>query len=327
MGSIKSTMKLFPYIALRIFGVTFGVVLCVICGPIAVAQTEGEGIMALEEIVDGELQAVLTSIKRKLVDGKINEGINDLRVLTSRLTSDDSPDIDLMLVFELAEETEDPVLRCALANYLLSVAGGEDEFLTAQALKYLLQLFHREDFDEAAKQKLASLPLDNTENGRYVIRLIGIVELRDKEPMLQKLFTAKITDTDGMYGFLVQWVSALVLARWGDERALDFIIHTTAKESNEVVRATRYLPDLAYTLQPRAFDALRNYLFSENRLPQLKDTVLGEPVARYAAQIFAEYVEDCPIQNKNIQESDIPVIRAWAVDQSYWKLRAYKKDF
>ncbi|MDR3159403.1 MAG: hypothetical protein LBU11_10490, partial [Zoogloeaceae bacterium] len=72
----------------------------------------------------------LAPIKQKLVEGKADEGIADLYALTSRTASDDPPNIGLMLAFDVAEETENPLLRRALVNYLLDVARMGDDLLT-----------------------------------------------------------------------------------------------------------------------------------------------------------------------------------------------------
>jgi hypothetical protein len=99
------------------------------------------------------------------------------------------------------------------------------------------------------------------------------------------------------------------------------IILKVQSEPDVVVRATHLFQDLAYTKQPAAFDALRVYLRSNNRLPQLKETVPGRLEAIYAAALFAKLVEGCPVQGPDVRETDLEQIRAWAASQKNWKIR------
>jgi hypothetical protein len=92
-------------------------------------------------------------------------------------------------------------------------------------------------------------------------------------------------------------------------------------EQEIVTRATKLFGDLAYTRQPAAFDELTRYLGSEERLPQLKDTVPGTPEALHAAREIAAHVAGAPIEPDDVGENEIDAMRRWAEAQSSWTFR------
>ena len=48
---------------------------------------------------------------------------------------------------------------------------------------------------------------------------------------------------------------------------------------------------------------------------------MGELEARYAAAMFAEFIQGCPVKGPDVKEADIPAIRTWAGTQKSWSFR------
>ena len=53
----------------------------------------------------------------------------------------------------------------------------------------------------------------------------------------------------------------------------------------------------------------------------MKETVPGMLEAIYAASMFARYVEGCPVQGSDANESEFEIIRDWAENQTEWKIK------
>jgi len=226
----------------------------------------------------------------------------------------------LAMTWRYGLASTDSTARRAMVNFMLDVFTHGTSFLQGQAITFL-QDFQAADFDERALARLDEISWAG-EYGNEIIRLIGIANVRSRTDDLEA--TAD-TDWDSMprvnlYGSET-WAAALALARFGDRPMAERVIATVKTEPNLITRATQLFAELGYTRHPLAFDALRSYLGSMERMERIKDHVPGLPEGLYAAQQFALYVEGCPVTGEDVDEEDLPAIRDWAEAQKNWTIR------
>ena len=226
----------------------------------------------------------------------------------------------LAMAWRDALKSEDPQFRTKLVNYLLDHAVSGTPFLKGQALKFLMD-FYPADFDNTAIARIGIMPLTG-DYGSETIRLIGISETASRIAELQDIAGVQWKEKGSARLYAGrQWSASLVLARFGKDEQAQRIIGQVKNEADIVIRATRLFADLAYTRHPLAFDALRSYLRSQERLPQVKSTVPGRPEAIYAAEMFALHAIGCPVQGPDLKEDDVTTIRKWADTQTEWQIR------
>lgn len=279
----------------------------------AYSMTDSE--MALDE---QQREAIIEALTTEL-SANFAIGLKSLRNYDEHRSEDLKWDL-LAMAWRVALASNDKVVRQRLVNYQLEIVVTGTAFLQGQALKYL-QDYLPSDFDQQAIGVLKTLPLTG-DYASEVIRLIGIAQVRSMAPVLREIANTKwaAVKSDSFYANRT-WAAWLVLARFGDRENTQRVIEQVRGEPSIVLRATRLFADLAYTRQSLAFDALRLYLQSQNRLPQVKDTVPGDLESRYAAELFAKYAIGCPITAPDVYEKDIATIRRWADAQVSWKIR------
>jgi len=266
---------------------------------------------------NGDRQAVAEAIECKL-STDADAGMRALREATPGASEEFARDL-LAVAWRQGQASSDTRLRRQLVGYLLGVLHDGTPFLRTQALKFL-QDFSSGDFDAQARTRLQEIPLEG-EDAAGIVRLIGIAGVRSRQEELQRLAgTGFQTSGSALYAG-VPWAACLALARMGDASCLQRIVEKTAQERDLIVRTTQLFADLAYTRQPAAFDALRGYLRSDARLPQLKDTVPGASEALYAAAAIAGHVEGSPVAEKDLREEDVTTVRRWAESQRGWRIK------
>lgn len=247
------------------------------------------------------------------------EGFKLLQSYENHASQDLKRDL-LATAWRIALNSADKKLRQKLINYLLNALHGETDFLQGQSLKFLLD-FTPSDFDDRAINILLNLPLSGDHCGES-IRLIGIANIRSREAALSEISSGFFKKTmKSTYYASCEWAASLALSRFGDIESSKQVIAQVENESDITIRATRLFADIAYMRQPLAFDALRSYLHSKARLPQVKDSVPGALEAIYAAELFAKYIEGCPIAGPDVYEKDIVPITQWADAQTIWEFR------
>lgn len=211
--------------------------------------------------------------------------------------------------------------RQAFVEYMLRRSSQETSMLRGQLLKWL-QDFHKEDFNQNAIVVLNALPW--TENYcPEAIRLIGIAEVQQAVPRLKAQVKDHPLSEPPLAGYqnTNTWAALLALARQGYEPALTEVLKRAHKEQDIIVRTTILFRDLGYTERPAAFDALKGYLNSEERLPAVKDTVPGRLVGSYAAAVFSRYIKNFPIQETDFTETQTRQARAWVNSQTSWQFK------
>lgn len=263
-------------------------------------------------------EAVIEDVNRTLeVDW--DAGIVKLETLR-KLESEELKRDLYALAWQVGLAKDDIVRRQDMTSYLVEALASDTSFLRGQVLRFL-QDFSKNDFDMPTLKILKELTLDD-EHANLLIRLIGVVDLQARRPELKQIAGVDWEESDptALHNS-PQWSAALALARMGDNSSMHRIIERVRSETDIVARATLLFGDLAYTRQQPAFDVLRSYLGSTERLPQVKESVKGELEARYAATLFAKFTANCPVQGPDVEETDIPRIRDWAAMQRKWSLK------
>lgn len=272
-------------------------------------------------------KALMNYYERQVIVNEVNKEIfnNWQKAIESLEKYNDHPSeelrLDLLaLAWRVAIETKNTAIRQKLVNYLLNSAMEETLFLRGQALKFL-QYFPTHDFNPYSVDKLAHVSLSD-DYASEMIRLIGIADVRSRADELTQMAAISWQGIDSHVLYASpNWASSLVLARFGDLKNMQRILTQVNNEDNIVLRATKLFKDLTYTKKAAAYDALKFYLHSEERLPQTKNTVPGRLEAIYAAELFVQNIEGCPISNSDLNENDIHMIRRWAEKQTQWKIR------
>jgi hypothetical protein len=197
----------------------------------------------------------------------------------------------------------------------------ESPRIRGQLLKWM-QDFQPDDFDQSTTQLVLQLPW-TPDFCPDVIRLIGIAGARQANPQLKAQLQKEPLPDNPPPGYYVgnTWTALLALSRMGDERALARVIQQVRNERDIIVRASILFKDLGYTRQPGAFEALRGYLNSESRLPQIKSNVPGRLEAAYAATEFVRHVQGFPIQEPDPSEEQVLQARTWANAQKTFHIR------
>ncbi len=224
------------------------------------------------------------------------------------------------MAWRFALSSKDPLVRHQLILYLLDAVIQETPFLQGQAINFL-QDFLPSDFNKLAVEKLEALSWSGDYSSE-IIRLIGIVDVRSKETDLQEVAEHGWKGMKFINSYASQsWSASLVLARFGNIEYIQRVTEQVKAEPDIVFRSTRLFTDLAYTQQQLAFEVLKSYLHSADRLPPVRRNELGEPVALRAAELFASHVDGCPRVAHAVTEDDIITIRRWADQQKKWNIR------
>jgi hypothetical protein len=270
--------------------------------------------VAAEDVATYEgVQAVCAEIEQRL-RADFDAGLASLR----EREACGYPDLTIglhALVWRLGPQETDPDRRRRYARVLVEGSESGHDAVASTALRFLFD-FDAEDLDAGSRQRLIERPIDD-EHGVALLRLIGHFELVERREQLREIAGPP---TSSHRAKSEGWTALLALARMGDEPALARVLDGVRRENDTVTRATLLFEDLAFTRQPAAFDLLREYLHSEERLPPLKDTGPGSPEALDAARQFALHAVGCPVQGEDVSTSDIPTVRAWADAQTRWTL-------
>jgi hypothetical protein len=225
------------------------------------------------------------------------------------------------MYWRMGTAAQDPARRAAIAEFMLQQVREETPMLRGQLLKWL-QDFRREDFDPEARRVLLELTWA-APYGAEVIRLLGIAEIPEAFPKLQAQVRNEPLPPNSPVGYQGgnTWAALLALARMGDPASLALVIEQVRRTQDIVLRASVLLLDLGYTRRPEAFNLLRVYLNSNERLPAVKATAPGRLEAAYAAAVFSKYVLGFPIDETDFNDQQVSQARAWANAQTSWRFK------
>jgi hypothetical protein len=223
------------------------------------------------------------------------------------------------LYWRFGTASADGAKRRSIVDFFVGKINEETPMLRGQLLKWL-QDFRKEDFGDKAKIHINSLPW-LPEYVPEAIRLIGVAEARDGDERLRTQIREHPLEKTPGYEKSATWAALLALARLGDRNALAQVIDRVNQEKNIVVRASILLYDLGFTRRPAAFDTLKKYINSEERLPRIKDNVPGRQEASHAAAVFSKYIKDFPIIETDFNEQQTRQAREWVNSRTAWEFK------
>lgn len=208
--------------------------------------------------------------------------------------------------------------RRAAVAYLAEKAGQRPGYLADLAFRLLLS-FRVADFADGSRAALTAMAGAGVTPG--LARVIGVAEARAAAPALRGAAAAAFPSNTAALKADPAWAAALALARLGDRESLQRIRDRTLAEDDVVLRATQLFPDLAFTRQPGAFDLLRRYLDSFERLPTLKPTQKkGEREAAHAAKVILANTEGGPSVEGLDDDAVVAAVKAWADKLGSWPI-------
>jgi len=195
-------------------------------------------------------------------------------------------------VWRAGTESADSKDRCAAVTYLIEKARDHQGYLNELSLRLLLS-FYRDDFSDRNRETLHAM--FDARQSPGLARVIGVAEVEQAVPSLKNSGQPAFAKRGSALKVDMPWAANLALARMGDEQALSRVMIRVDSEPDAVVRATQLFADLGYTKAPEAFAMLRLTLDSTERLPPLKATSVGDPVALSAAKVIAAHTEGSPV--------------------------------
>ncbi|MFH0910900.1 MAG: hypothetical protein V1918_05290 [Planctomycetota bacterium] len=186
------------------------------------------------------------------------------------------------------------------------------------------------DFSEASRERLRrAVPM----RGGKVIRLYGVADMQDMLPYLQGLLIDEEAyrasyEAGGLAGGLWygtdSWQARLTRARLGVQEDIQKCLQLVESEKDEDRRVLRLLPDVGYIRQPAAIEYLKRYVYSEERLPRVKETAPGSPYAAYAIHVLCDALNNFPIRKDDgigYTDDELVLCRQWLAEQTQWDIR------
>ncbi len=195
-----------------------------------------------------------------------------------------------------------------------------------QKMVRYLAAFKKQDFTEVARKAVGEkFKEDAVQRGRlseWMVYLVAVTEIEEAVPVIEKLAASPLADPDsGRFAGYHVWAAHSVMARRGDQKALKRII-TYIRDTPERIQAiTRLLPQLQYIEQTSVVALLKEVLESDERLPQVKSTVKGTPVANYAAYTLGRMLQGFPVVKEEpvYSQAEIARCRTWLAKQRHYR--------
>lgn len=209
-------------------------------------------------------------------------------------------------------------VRQEVVSRLVRACQDSEPLVWQHSAEYLLA-FRAVDFSDETRDELRHL-LGARNVPRQILLLAGVAELRDQLTHLESFLIDETKYEDGphagrWYG-TQSWAGRLARARMGVDRDADRAVELVRREPSRVVQVTVLLEQLAYTHHPKAYRFIASFLDSDERLPAVKSTVPGTPVAQRAMDVLVRLVPGCPLQNEgvpryNYTPEEIALVREW----------------
>lgn len=268
----------------------------------------------MEELRGGKGIVVRDSVLAR--KGKNRESLEAVQKL-KKYNKDASEQIQFAaqdLEYRIAKQSDDVTVKKEVVTILSQDLAGNN--LKAQHARDLLLKFEKQHFSPAAKNEIAiQLKAENAPQPQ-VIRLAGVAGMEDQKNNFRNIIrnnnkADSLPETGKFYG-KTSWASHLALARMGDANSLQYILARVKAEPDEVILVTLLLEDVAYTRQPQAVELIKQYLFSNDRLPPLHEGADGTLHAQYAAGLLAEILEGFPLTTRfGYTLEEIETARQW----------------
>ncbi|WP_157828127.1 hypothetical protein [Paraglaciecola sp. MB-3u-78] len=264
--------------------------------------------LALVENVSAE--SVTTELHSALQDG-IEQGINKAKSLLSNNPANVRREVLTSLMTESDRrkdrDFDTRITKLIIGEYLLKKP--ETLLLTYE---WLLQMSYQV---QSADVSIGLQPLLNNEYlSNEDIVLLGVFNVVGFRPILNDLYATtqkKITHPKQRANSTATWVILIMQARYGNQDAIKRVLYELENNYDDIIRVTQKFKDLKLIPSRDVRDYLLGYLFSEKRLPRIKDNVQGSLYASYAAQVLSVIDENFPIKKERFNDADIIKVRRW----------------
>lgn len=241
----------------------------------------------------------------------VDEGINTAKTLLKNNSVGVRREVLTWLMSEANSLYSTP-LDTELSKLLIKEYLVKESETLLLAYEWLLQLSYKVNLTDVSNGFLPML------NNKYLshedIVLLGVFEVDGFKPILDELFAATqkgATDSKQKTSSNASWAILIMQARYGNKDAIKRVLSELESNYDDIIRVTQRFKDLKLIPNHEVRDYLLNYLFSEKRLPRIKDNVPGSLYATYAAQALAVVDKNFPIKKERFKEADIIKIRQW----------------
>ncbi len=237
------------------------------------------------------------------------------------------PEAQLEIAFALeaaglSRRPGDPVRR-AMVGDLTRLLDGTTDVVRASVIARLPYSFVESDFDQAAAGRVmheykAGPP------SKATILSAGMAAFDRIKPELAKLAAGELKEPSaGRYYGTPEWAALLVLARNGDKPCMERILAAARGEQDVVVRTTVLVKDIQLVPSREIVEFLVEMAQSDERLPQVKATAPGTPVADRAIQALSTMLENPPeLRDPSAPSSEErQAFRAWLSKPSHLKIK------
>lgn len=227
------------------------------------------------------------------------------------------------LALAVSKRTSDVTIQRRAAELMLAAFASEPGGTVARYTREHMLALPRHAFSDKAKREIERLVnVDRPDCATLMLAgLANVVSVKNR-----LLDISKHQDVERVWWGRPIWGAHLALARMGVSGEVQFCVKKVESEPDNVWQVTRIvlLRDLAYTRQPEAVKVLKDYLFSELRLPRDKPNVPGARYAEYALDLLAQIVEDFPIESQGpggYGDENIAKARKWMKEHEKLRIR------
>ena len=214
--------------------------------------------------------------------------------------------------------------RTVAVNLLINGINDKNNGIAASNINALTE-YNRADFDNNAKNQLASLVRADAPHIDKLAKLIGYLNITSASQALKNILTSNTH-------YKNKWAIRIALARMNDQEAIDYLVSKlqTAPVGDDFVYDI--VPDLIYTRQQPVFEFIEGITNSEELNCQSADPdsnakiLCGYRVLEYIAYAIDNFpiaVDDYGVAIINNYENALSEVRRWFVDNPNYQL---KKD-
>ena len=252
----------------------------------------------------------------------------DYKALTALINSQIArPEAQLEMTYLLeaaavSRQPGDQVRRAIVAD-LTRLLDGTTDVVRASVLNRLPYSFVESDFDQAAAGRV----LRQYKTGppaKATILATGMAAFDRIKPELAALAGGELKEpAAGRYYGTPEWAALLILARNGDKPSVARLVAAAKAEQDVVVRTTVLVKDLQLVPKREIVEFLVEMAQSDERLPQVKATAPGTPVADRAIHALSTILEEPPALRDPSAPTDDErkVFRAWLSDPAHLKIK------
>jgi hypothetical protein len=218
--------------------------------------------------------------------------------------------------------------RRELIDNLASMLGDADDAVRSSVRERLAYSFEEQDYSADAKEKIVRDFRANPERKTAIITA-GIAAFDTIKDDLTIIAAGELKEPEaGRYYGTTVWAASMMLGRNGDDVSVGRLLQAARKEADIVVKATVLPADLRLVPHPKVVEFLVELAMSNERLPQVKPTAPGTPVASRALKVLSEMLPTFPAIKEfaAITEDELRISRRWLSIPSNLKLKPSVKQ-